>query len=196
MPKEQLADYKHNWYIANRERILKTRKAYAIVNREKIATYNKEYRTDNKEKLSIFYKAYSLANADKIRAYKKIWYNARRKEGVDITGRNEGGRFIKGHKPYGEAEKSHFWHGGISFEDYGREFNFKLKETIRERDGRICRICEIPENGKRHDCHHADYNKKNNNPNNIYSLCHSCHLMTNHNRERWSLYFSLENTNA
>ncbi|MCK9371411.1 HNH endonuclease [Candidatus Dojkabacteria bacterium] len=71
------------------------------------------------------------------------------------------------------------------------EFNEKLKEIIRDRDGRKCRICGNSEleNGKKLDCHHINYDKEDNNPKNLISLCHSCHTKTNHNRKKWTKYF-------
>lgn len=84
------------------------------------------------------------------------------------------------------------WQGGSSFEPYGLEFNEDLKEVIRNRDRRKCQICskiELEE-GKRLSIHHIDYNKQNNNPNNLITLCNSCHLKTNFNRDYWIKYFT------
>lgn len=39
--------------------------------------------------------------------------------------------------------------------------------------------------------HHIDYNKLNCNPNNLITLCKSCHMKTNFNREYWLDYFNL-----
>ena len=83
------------------------------------------------------------------------------------------------------------WLGGKSFEPYGLEFNNDLREVIRNRDRRKCFICEKTEleSGEKLHCHHIDYNKNNNNPNNLISLCRSCHMRTNYNREYWIDYF-------
>ncbi len=90
-----------------------------------------------------------------------------------------------------KGKKNHNWQGGISFEPYGLEFNKDLKEVIRNRDRRKCQICEKTEleSGKALDVHHIDYNKNNNNPNNLISLCRSCHIKTNYNRNEWIEYF-------
>jgi len=90
------------------------------------------------------------------------------------------------------GDKSPRWMGGISFEPYGIEFNEKLKAFIRERDNYCCQECGIKENGKAHDCHHIDYNKKNNEDWNFVTLCRSCHLKTNTNRDYWKNYFKVK----
>lgn len=84
-------------------------------------------------------------------------------------------------------EKHNFWKGGISFEEYGAEFDSSLKEQIRFRDKYKCQICGCTqlENGKQLDVHHVDYNKKNNNSNNLVALCHKCHMKTNYKRKYW-----------
>lgn len=60
---------------------------------------------------------------------------------------------------------------------YGHDFTEKLKEEIRQRDGRICRDCGISERSlrKRLSIHHLDRNKRNNKLKNLLSLCPSCH---------------------
>lgn len=88
-------------------------------------------------------------------------------------------------------EKNPNWNGGISFLPYGPEFNYNLRERIRNRDFRRCFMCSEIEhrNGRKHSVHHIDYNKENNLENNLISLCSSCHLETNYNREYWQKYF-------
>jgi len=91
-----------------------------------------------------------------------------------------------------EKDKHWNWQGGKSFEPYGLEFNEDLKEVIRNRDRRKCQICEKTEleEGKKLSIHHIDYCKQNNNPNNLISLCATCHMKTNFNRNYWQDYFS------
>jgi len=86
------------------------------------------------------------------------------------------------------GSKNPNWLGGPK--DYGKEFNFVLKEIIRSRDNYKCRVCEKTqkENKRRLSCHHIDYNKKNCKENNLISLCDSCHMTTNFNREYWEKY--------
>ena len=83
------------------------------------------------------------------------------------------------------------WQGGKSFEEYGVEFDNGLKEQIRFRDGYKCQECGCSqlENGRQLDIHHIDYIKKNNKPNNLISLCKSCHMKTNFNRDYYYAYF-------
>jgi len=83
---------------------------------------------------------------------------------------------------------SHNWQGGLSFEEYGVEFDDALKEKVRFRDGYKCQLCGCSqlENGKQLDVHHIDYDKKNNNIKNLIALCHICHMKTNSkNRSYW-----------
>ena len=100
----------------------------------------------------------------------------------------------KGLKGYCAGEKHYNWQGGKSFEPYGLEFNEDLKEVIRNRDRRKCQICEMTEleQGKKLSVHHIDYNKLNNDPKNLITLCKSCHMKTNFNRNYWIKFFKSE----
>jgi len=74
--------------------------------------------------------------------------------------------------------------------DYPLEFNDKLKEMIRERDGRRCQLCTLSEEENRKlDIHHINYLKFDLDPTNLISLCHSCHGKTEHNRDKWQSFF-------
>ncbi len=83
------------------------------------------------------------------------------------------------------------WQGGISFEEYGAEFDNALKEQVRFRDNYKCQECGCSqlENGRQLDCHHIDYDKLNNILKNLIALCRKCHTKTNYNREYWIQYF-------
>lgn len=87
------------------------------------------------------------------------------------------------------AHKNPNWRGGKSFEPYPTTWNFRLREAIRDRDGRSCQICGMAENGKRLAVHHIDYDKKNIAPRNLISLCHLCHCKTNSKRDYWQAFF-------
>jgi hypothetical protein len=52
--------------------------------------------------------------------------------------------------------------------------------------------CGLKSRFKKLDVHHIDYDKKNGDPRNLVSLCKSCHIKTNYNREYWIEYFSGE----
>ncbi len=69
-----------------------------------------------------------------------------------------------------------------------------FKEQIRYRDHYKCQICGCPEieNGRRLDVYHIDYDKENLDVNNLISLCHSCHMKTNTNRDYWTNYFNIQ----
>jgi len=83
------------------------------------------------------------------------------------------------------------WKGGISKLPYPFDFNESLKEKIRNRDNRTCQICGKieEENSRKLDVHHIDFNKENLELDNLISLCLSCHMRTNYNREYWIEYF-------
>ncbi|MCK9429569.1 MAG: hypothetical protein M0R17_06155 [Candidatus Omnitrophica bacterium] len=83
------------------------------------------------------------------------------------------------------GEESSSWKGGISKEPYSFDFNEELKMLIRKRDNFKCQLCSAPAVN----VHHIDYNKKNSNQNNFVTLCDSCHIKTNFNREQWTTFF-------
>ena len=82
------------------------------------------------------------------------------------------------------------WNGGTSFEPYPTTWTNRLREMIRERDGRKCRVCGVEENGSRHDVHHCDYDKKNIGAGNLVTLCPECHGKTNGHRDEWIKFFT------
>lgn len=84
------------------------------------------------------------------------------------------------------------WKGGKSFEPYPLGWNRTFKEQIRYRDKYKCQLCGMPETECSHrlHVHHIDYNKDNLKENNLLSLCTSCHMKTNRDREFWTKLFS------
>lgn len=87
------------------------------------------------------------------------------------------------------------WRGGISNLPYSFDFNEELKELIRKRDNYQCQICgkkqiDLDSFHKKLSVHHVDYNKVNQNPDNLITLCSTCHMRTNFNREYWMNYFN------
>ena len=119
----------------------------------------------------------------------KDWYmkhpSCHRMEDNPFYGKKHSNETIRKIKNKLSLEGSPSWRGGISFEPYGIEFNNELKGQIRKRDNHACQLCGIKQNGRAHDVHHVDYNKKNNRQENLVSLCHKCHMKTNHNRNNW-----------
>lgn len=86
-----------------------------------------------------------------------------------------------------DSTRHYNWQGGKSFEPYPLGWTRTFKEQIRYRDGYKCQICGVPEAecGRKLDVHHIDYDKENLSLNNLISLCKSCHMKTNYNREYW-----------
>jgi endogenous inhibitor of DNA gyrase (YacG/DUF329 family) len=80
------------------------------------------------------------------------------------------------------------WNGGKSFDPYPIAFTEDLKETVRDRDQRVCQLCGKTEsqNGEKLSVHHIDYDKENLNLENLISLCHDCHVKTNFKRQYWT----------
>lgn len=112
--------------------------------------------------------------------------------------------FQKGHKTniginnpnfgkYGSLNPN--WIDGRSFEPYSIDFTEELKEQIRKRDNYECQNCSMTEEehlivmGRVLDVHHIDYDKQNCNDNNLITLCHSCNVRANANRDYWYAYF-------
>jgi len=83
------------------------------------------------------------------------------------------------------------WMGGLSFKPYSPKFNTSLKRQIRKRDNYTCQKCGIIEDDlkKNLDVHHIDYNKNSCNKENLISLCTSCNVLVNCNREYWTKFF-------
>jgi len=86
---------------------------------------------------------------------------------------------------------------GVPYENslYPQEFNKSLRDKIRKRDNYTCQNCRITEEehlkiiGTILNCHHIDYNKKNNNEENLITLCKSCNIKANINRDYWKEYY-------
>jgi hypothetical protein len=76
---------------------------------------------------------------------------------------------------------------GSSSGGYPPEWTEHLRESIRDRDGRVCQMsdCNKTEevNGQKLDVHHIDYDKENCDSDNLISLCRSCHRTADHNLE-------------
>lgn len=76
--------------------------------------------------------------------------------------------------------------GIIRHGKYPREFNNDLKKSITSRDA-SCVICGSV---KRLCVHHIDYYTNNNDYYNLCSLCISCHMRTNFNRDKWKEFLN------
>jgi len=81
------------------------------------------------------------------------------------------------------------WNGGSSCEPYCDVWADKAyKDSIKDRDGRICQNPNCWKINGRLTIHHIDYDKKNCHPWNLITLCNSCNPRANGNRE-WCTAF-------
>lgn len=89
------------------------------------------------------------------------------------------------------GENSCAWKGGLGREPYSFEFNKTLKEKIRERDDNHCRKCgkSQKKNRRKLDVHHINYDKKDCRLENLISLCDSCNIKANYNRNSWQQFY-------
>jgi len=114
---------------------------------------------------------------------------------VPMKIRNKLSKSLIGNKN-SSGEKCNWWIDGRAKENnpYPEEWTDILRKSIRIRDNYICQMCGIHQDElncrlKKLDVHHIDYNKDNLNPDNLTTLCRSCHVKTNYNREYWKQLF-------
>jgi len=90
----------------------------------------------------------------------------------------------------GNSNQHGCWKGGISCEPYCFEWSSKeFKDFIKERDGNICLNPDCWGTSKRLTIHHIDYDKKNCNPQNLITLCNSCNVRANKDREWHKVWY-------
>jgi len=97
---------------------------------------------------------------------------------------------MKGELKYGlPKEKNPNWKGGIFRNPYCSGWN-QLTNELKESDNYKCLnpICEGK--SKRMTSHHIDYDKQNCHPDNIITLCNSCNVIANYNREWWQSFYT------
>ncbi len=129
--------------------------------------------------------------------------------------RDSKGRFVKGHRQSPEIRKKMSdakqgyvpWSKGVSrpWTQARRDAQLKkgkkplvkgknvytddwhnIRKQIYERDNWICQECNVRcHNNVKIQCHHIDYDTYNNNLENLITLCASCHMKTNFNRQDW-----------
>jgi hypothetical protein len=81
----------------------------------------------------------------------------------------------------------------------GREYPTEwvgIRRAIYERDNWTCQECGCKcldkrrkLKGRKIQCHHIDYNIDNCEGDNLITLCASCHMKTNFNRDDWFFYY-------
>jgi hypothetical protein len=82
---------------------------------------------------------------------------------------------------------SNYQHGNGNY-PYPADFTKKLKREVFQRDNFTCQNCNT------YPCihltsHHIDYNRSNNLKNNLITLCMSCNIKANYNREYWQGFY-------
>lgn len=100
--------------------------------------------------------------------------------------------FGHGLSPSFPKEKNSHWLGGITQQNYPKEFNEQLREYIRKRDSGVCQMCfktEKKPNSRLH-IHHINYIKSDCSERNLISLCQRHHSLTHTNREFYERLFS------
>ncbi len=161
------------------------------ITRLKISEGNKgKIHTDEQNKKNSEFQKERFKNKENHPMYGKQ-QNLKSRQRISETKIKNGLSKGKNNPMYGKRlELASNWQGGKSFEEYGIEFNKELKQQILERDNYTCQDpnCKI-ENPKRLHIHHIDYNKKNNNSENLITLCISCHIRTNYNREYFAEFY-------
>jgi hypothetical protein len=120
---------------------------------------------------------------------RKMSNEAKRKMSIAKKGKKLSEEHIKKLRECHRGEKSYLWRGGITKNPYPLDWTATLRRSIRERDNYICQLCSKLQGDELFDIHHINYDKNNCNPNNLITLCNSCHMKTNHNREYWIEYF-------
>lgn len=75
-------EYKHQWYLANRDRLKAKRPKYVSIRKGPLvdSTYDREYYLRTRTRRLEIAKAYRIRNADKIRAYRKARSDKLKKE--------------------------------------------------------------------------------------------------------------------
>lgn len=141
----------------------------------------KPFTGEHKQKIGLAHRGKKLSEKTK-QLLSKTWFKRGHISWIKGKTFKEVGRIAKGVK----LEKHWNWKGGISFEPYSIDWTQTLKKAIRERDKYTCKICGL----YGFDVHHIDYNKKNCNSDNLITLCHSCHIKTNYNRNYWQKFFN------
>jgi len=82
------------------------------------------------------------------------------------------------------GENHYNWQGGKTFEPYCISWTSEYKEYIKERDGYKCLNPQCQSrNPNNIVVHHIDYDKKNCKRRNLISLCNSCNVSANYDRD-------------
>jgi hypothetical protein len=78
------------------------------------------------------------------------------------------------------------WQGGKTLEPYSQIwYNYKFKDLIKYRDNYQCQNPNCWHKNNRLSVHHIDYNKQNCKASNLITLCNSCNIRANTNKNYW-----------
>ena len=89
------------------------------------------------------------------------------------------------------GHKNPNWQGGIQYEPYCSAWgDEEFREDIRERDNHQCQNPDCWGTGDRICIHHIDYEKRNCHPDNLITLCSSCNVRANYDREWHTAYYN------
>ena len=116
--------------------------------------------------------------------------------GKELNGYTKAKRCWGCYQKFNIGENHPRWLNGISKSPYSFDFTLELKEEIRKRDNHRCRKCNKSskqnqkESRKKLPIHHIDYNKQDCNKENLITLCSSCHIKSNTNRDYWFAYYT------
>lgn len=84
--------------------------------------------------------------------------------------------------------KNPAWKGGVHNNPYCSGWS-KLAKELKENNNECQNpLCE--EKSQRMISHHIDYDKQHCHPSNIITLCNSCNVVANKNREWWQAYYT------
>lgn len=169
-----------------------------IRNRSEVMKGNKNTYIDGRSS-KIYYCTDCLKRGIKTKIY---WKTARQGDGrcQSCANKNRKGKehynIGKDHPMFGKRGKdtSGYIHGK-AYLPYPMEFNAKLKLKIHKRDNYTCQKCgktqkqELKFKNRKLDVHHIDYNKQNCKDNNLISLCQTCNVKVNKDRDYWFAYF-------
>jgi len=124
-----------------------------------------------------------------LKSMKKRWKKIKGKTWEEIYGEKKAKEMKE--KINNLGDKNGNWRGGIAYEPYDKNFNEKFKREIRKRDNQVCMLCGIHREKlyRTLDIHHINYDKLLSISENCISLCSSCHMKTNGNREHWTKFF-------
>lgn len=156
---EKISERKNEYYHKNIEKLKEYHKEYYEKNKEKISQEQIEYRKLNKDKRSIYSKEWREKNAEKIATKKSEWY---------INNKDKRREYIENNKEKFKEKRSKYWKKvkyekyDITEEDYQKMFEAQNGE---------CMICGTHQDKFNYSLH-IDHNHKTNKVRGL--LCFKC----------------------